>query len=63
MDFQTWLDENPKAQWQEYGARGVQLFELSVSPVEYRKLWKLSDYYVSSLASGPSVILLPREIE
>jgi hypothetical protein len=50
-----WLEAHPKVFSKPFGKQGaIQVF--STDPV----LWRLSDHVVSSTASGPSVILVPR---
>lgn len=62
MTLAAWMAKNPNAKPLP-GVKPASAFifyEGDVSGVEWRKLWRLSDYVVSSCLSGLGVMLLPR---
>lgn len=61
MTLSNWIKANPQAEVAKYGQSKCPLIlSYKVTDSEYRKLWHLSDYVVSSVVSGPAVVLVPR---
>ena len=48
----------------QYGQSNcIVVYEQGTTKQNYRKLWHLTDYVVSSTVSGPGVVLSPRTTE